>query len=141
MRETRSIVLVAPTWGPNGLLRKFGARVLIPLLEKRWKVILRPHPQSYISERDMLDRLQEELREHSNLHWDDAPDGLRSMARAHVMVSDLSGVVFDFAFVVEKPVITFKFDTEQARSGVGGIALGPMGIDCPGYHWTADHRK
>lgn len=120
------IVLVAPTWGPNGLLRKFGARVLIPLLEKRWTVILRPHPQSYISERDMLDRLQEELREHSNLHWDDAPDGLRSMTRAHVMVSDLSGVVFDFAFVVEKPVITFKFELNK---------LGQESADLPWDLW------
>ncbi len=108
--ENQTIVLVAPTWGMNGLLKKFGSRVLIPLLEKEWKVILRPHPQSSISEKDMLNNLREETKAYSNLEWDDESDGVQSMARADVMVSDLSGVIFDFAFLFEKPVITMKYD-------------------------------
>ncbi|MCC2642240.1 MAG: CDP-Glycerol:Poly(glycerophosphate) glycerophosphotransferase family [Nitrospira sp.] len=106
-------VLVAPTWGSNGLLKKFGARILIPLLDKQWKVILRPHPQSYISEREMIDGLQEKLRSYPNLQWDQANDGTQSMAQANVMVSDLSGMLFDFAFLFEKPVITLKFTVNK----------------------------
>ena len=102
-------VLVAPTWGQNGLLKKFGARILVPLLEKQWKVIVRPHPQSYISEKDMLDRLREELERYPNLLWDRENDGLRSMSHADVMISDLSGIVFDFVFLFERPVITLKY--------------------------------
>jgi hypothetical protein len=106
-------VLIAPTWGPNGLLTRFGERVLTPLLEQPWNIIVRPHPQSYISERNMLDRIREELRKYSNLRWDDSPDALASMSQAQVMISDVSGVVFDFAFLLEKPVITFKFDINK----------------------------
>jgi len=106
-------VLVAPTWGLNGLLKKFGARVLMPLLEKQWKVILRPHPQSYISELEMLDNLREELRQYPHLQWDSDKDGTQSMAQADVMVSDLSGIAFDFAFLFKKPVITLKFDLNK----------------------------
>jgi CDP-glycerol glycerophosphotransferase (TagB/SpsB family) len=106
-------VLVAPTWGQNGLLKRFGARVLVPLLEKQWKVIVRPHPQSYISERDLLDRLQEELKNYTNLVWDHDNDGTQSMSRADVMLSDLSGIVFDFAFLFERPVITVKYDVNK----------------------------
>ncbi len=111
--EHRLTVLVAPTWGLNGLLRKFGTRILIPLLEKRWNVILRPHPQSSISEKEMLDGFRQELRKYDNLRWDHDRDGTQSMARADVMVSDLSGVVFDFAFVFEKPVVTLKYDMNK----------------------------
>jgi CDP-glycerol:poly(glycerophosphate) glycerophosphotransferase len=106
-------VLVAPTWGENGLLRRFGSRILLPLLKKQWKVILRPHPQSSISEKDMLDRLREELRSYSNLLWDHDNDGTQAMARAHVMVSDLSGIAFDFVFLFERPVITLRFDVNK----------------------------
>ena len=109
-------VLVAPTWGLNGLLKKFGARVLIPLLENQWKVIVRPHPQSYISEREMLSSLREKLRRYPNLQWDNDKDGTQSMAQANVMVSDLSGIVFDFAFLFEKPIITLKFDLNKLGS-------------------------
>jgi CDP-glycerol:poly(glycerophosphate) glycerophosphotransferase len=101
-------VLVAPTWGLNGLLGRFGARILVPLLEKKWNVILRPHPQSYISEREMLDGLRDAVRPYSNLKWDEEKDGTESMIRTDAMVSDLSGMAFDFAFLFEKPVITMK---------------------------------
>ncbi len=122
-------VLVAPTWGLNGLLKKFGARVLIPLLQKQWKVIVRPHPQSYISEREMLDTLRDQLRDYPNLEWDNAKDGTQSMARASVTVSDLSGMVFDFAFLFEKPVYTLKFALNK---------LGSEAADLPWELWEVD---
>jgi hypothetical protein len=106
-------VLVAPTWGQNGLLKRFGARILVPLLEKQWKVIVRPHPQSYISEKSMLDQIREELGRYPNLLWDHDNDGTQSMARADVMVSDLSGIAFDFVFLFEKPVITLKYSVNK----------------------------
>lgn len=106
-------VLVAPTWGQNGLLKRFGARILVPLLEKQWKVIVRPHPQSYISENSMLDQIREELGRYPNLLWDHDNDGMQSMSRAHVMVSDLSGIVFDFVFLFEKPAITLKYSVNK----------------------------
>lgn len=118
-------VLVAPTWGLNGLLTKFGARVLTPLLEKQWNVIVRPHPQSYISERELLDRLRDELRQYPNLEWDSNKDGTQSMARANAMVSDLSGIVFDFAFLFEKPVITLKFDLNKLGSEAAELPWDP----------------
>ncbi len=101
-------VLVAPTWGPNGLLQKSGARFLVALLDAGMAVILRPHPQSFISEKNLMIDLQKRLTPYSNLEWDQRPDGLKSMAKADVMISDISGAAFDFAFVFEKPVVTVK---------------------------------
>lgn len=61
----------------------------------------------------MLDRLREELRHYSNLLWDHDNDGIQSMARADVMVSDLSGIVFDFVFLFERPAITLKYGVNK----------------------------
>jgi len=108
--RNRPTVLIAPTWGANGLLKKIGKRVLIPLLQKNWDVILRPHPQSFTSEMAMLDRLGEELKDFPNLVWDRESHGLPSMKRADVMVSDISGVIFDFAYLFNKPIITVKYE-------------------------------
>lgn len=103
-------VLVAPTWGANGLLQRSGSRILVSLLEAGYAVIFRPHPQSVISEKELLFDLQERLRPYTNLDWDQRPDSMESMSKADVMISDISGVAFDFAFVFEKPVITVKSD-------------------------------
>jgi hypothetical protein len=122
----QTTVLVAPTWGPNGLLKRLGTRAIAPLLAKQWKIILRPHPQSRISEKDMLDRVREELRHCSNLLWDDDNDATPSMATADALVSDLSGIVFDFAFLFEKPVITLKYDVAK---------IGQEAADLPWDSW------
>ena len=119
-------VLVAPTWGQNGLLKRLGTPVLMPLLDRQWRIILRPHPQSHISERDMLDRIREETRTYSNLVWDDDSEATQSMAAADVLVSDLSGIVFDFAFIFEKPVITLKYDVTK---------IGQEAADLPWDSW------
>ena len=118
-------VLVAPTWGENGLLQRYGSRILLPLLKRQWKVILRPHPQSHTSEKDMLDRLREELRHYPNLLWNSDNDGTQAMARANVMVSDISGVVFDFVFLFERPVITLRYDLNKIGLEVSDLPWDP----------------
>jgi len=118
-------VLVAPTWGENGLLQRCGSRILLPLLKRQWKVILRPHPQSHTSEKDMLDRLREELRHYPNLLWNSDNDGTQAMARANVMVSDISGVVFDFVFLFERPVITLRYDLNKIGLEVSDLPWDP----------------
>ena len=101
-------VLVAPTWGKNGLLHRWGKQTLLPLLDEGFHVILRPHPQSFISEPQMIHSLKSDLGHYQNLRWDDHKDGLLVMSQADVLVSDLSGIIFDFAFLFEKPVVTVK---------------------------------
>lgn len=134
-------VLVAPTWGANGLLRKFGSRILLPILKQYEQVILRPHPQSYISEKEMLESLREELAPYSNLVWNNDPDGVSVMAKANVLVSDLSGIVFDFAFLFEKPVVTIKSDLNRLGFEAADLPWDPWEfsvLDVLGYQIGED---
>ena len=40
------------------------------------------------------------------MRWDRNPDGFASLSQARLMVSDISGVIFDFAFVFLRPVVS-----------------------------------
>lgn len=122
-------VLVAPTWGGNGLLSRTGATVPRCLAEAGFTVLLRPHPQSFISEKRLMDRLREELNAYPSIIWDTNPDGFASLSRAAVLVSDLSGVVFDFAFVFLRPVVTLEYKLE---------ARGVEAMDLPYPAWEVD---
>ncbi len=102
-------VLVAPTWGRNGLLTRCGERLLATLLDAGLAVTVRPHPQSRSTEPQLLDALARRFDGHPNLRWDHEPDGFSSMRRASVMVSDISGAMFDFAFVFGRPVISIDY--------------------------------
>jgi hypothetical protein len=105
-------VLVAPSWGKNGLLTKFGIDLLLPLLNENFNIVIRPHPQTYISELTMISNLEKKLEKYENFSWDRSNDNSQCMRDADIMISDFSGIIFDFVFVYEKPVLSldFKFD-------------------------------
>lgn len=109
-------VLVAPTWGKLCMLTRYGAAVPKILAEAGFHVILRPHPQSFISDVKLMEDLEIELSGCPNITWDRNPDGFDSLRRASVMISDISGVVFDFAFLFSRPVITL-YDARQDPAG------------------------
>lgn len=111
----KTTVLIAPTWGAPGLLLRYGSAWIELLLNDGYNVILRPHPQSYKSEPALMDKIESELKRYENLKIDRAPSGQVAMASSDIMISDLSGIIFDFAFLFSKPVIIV--DAEIERGG------------------------
>ncbi len=105
-------VLVSPSWGDNSLLKKFGLKLLLPLVKSEMRVILRPHPQSSISETELLDNIKEGLKDFKNVEWDFSRENITSMARSDIMISDFSGIMSDYLFLFSKPVIytSYEFD-------------------------------
>lgn len=98
-------VLLAPSWGPSSILNRFGAKIISALLQTGYHVIIRPHPQSYDSEKKMLDELKSAYPESDSLEWDSSNDNFEVLRRADILISDFSGVIFDFALVFDKPII------------------------------------
>lgn len=88
------------------MLTRTGAMIPKMLAQAGFRVILRPHPQSFVSEPELMEQLAQELSPFDNVQWDRHPDGFASLARAQLMVSDISGVIFDFAFVFLRPVVS-----------------------------------
>ena len=98
-------VLLAPTWGQSGILSRYGAKAIRALLETGYHVIVRPHPQSFSSEKEMLDRLMAEFPESEQLEWNRDNDNFEVLRRSDVMISDYSGVIFDYCLIFDRPVI------------------------------------
>ena len=105
-------VLVSPSWGEVGVLKRFGERLLAPLAATGWQIIIRPHPQSKKSEADMLKRLEERYKDNANVEWDYNRDNIYSMKKADIMISDFSGIVFDYTFLCNKPVMYVNTDMD-----------------------------
>ncbi|MDL2210384.1 CDP-glycerol glycerophosphotransferase family protein [Desulfovibrio sp. OttesenSCG-928-O18] len=112
-------VLVAPTWGNNGLLSRFGLKILLPMAKAGFALTIRPHPQSRAVEKDLLATIEAGLAAFPNVSWDSETSQLPAMLGSDVLVSDLSGIVFDYAFVMEKPVVTIAMavDTRGLEAG------------------------
>ncbi len=98
-------VLVSPSWGKSALLGLYGEKLLDPLAKSGMRIIIRPHPQSRISEKEMLDRLHERYKDCKNIEWDNERDNIYSLKKADIMISDFSGIVYDYTFLCDKPVM------------------------------------
>lgn len=98
-------VLLAPTWGPSAIFNIHGGKIIDVLLQTGYHVIIRPHPQSFSSEKEMLDKLMQEYPESEQLEWNRDTDNFEVLRRSDILISDFSGVVFDFSLIYDKPVI------------------------------------
>ena len=56
----------------------------------------------------MLTRLQERYKDNKNITWDFERDNIYSMKKSDIMISDFSGIIFDYTFLCDKPVMYVK---------------------------------
>ena len=105
-------VLISPSWGKSALLSRYGEKLLDPLVKTDWRIIVRPHPQSLQVEKEMIDKLSVRYRETPNLEWDFNRENIFSLNKADIMISDFSGIVLDYMFLLNKPVIYVSQDMD-----------------------------
>ena len=107
-------VLLAPSWGKSALFGVYGARIIEVLLATGWHLIIRPHPHSFTVERELLEELMAKYPDSQQLEWNRDRDNFEVLRRSDVLVSDFSGVIFDFTLVYDKPVIYTDPDIDLA---------------------------
>ncbi len=114
-------VLVSPSWGASGLLSLYGEKLLDPLAATGWNIIVRPHPQSKVVEKDMIARFQAKYNKNNKIIWDFAPDNIVSISKADIMISDFSSITLDFAFLRGKPFLAAVGDFDARPYDAGKV--------------------
>ena len=103
-------ILVAPAWGDRSYLSVCGEEIIDNLLENNYKVIFRPHPQAWTSEKELTERIVFKYSSNNLFSIDKSPDNSESLSKAKVLICDISGIIYDFAFLKRRPVITVDID-------------------------------
>ncbi len=98
-------VLLAPSWGPSAIFSVYGERILELLIDTGYHIIVRPHPQTFTSEKEMIEKLMAKYPESENLEWNRDRDNYQVLRRSDIMITDFSGIIFDFTLIYDKPVI------------------------------------
>ena len=106
----KPVVLVAPSWGKSGILSKYGEKFLSALEKCDFEIIVRPHPQTVVSEANILNPLKERFKD---FEWSFDNDNFNVLNKADILITDFSGIIFDFALIFNKPIIyaDTSFDT------------------------------
>jgi hypothetical protein len=117
----RFTVLLAPSWGVNSLFNRFGHRLIDALISTGYHLIIRPHPQSVTAEKDMLDELMMAYPESDHLEWNFDADNFEVLRQSDIMISDFSGVIYDFSLVFEKPVLYLESEFDTSKNDAAWI--------------------
>jgi hypothetical protein len=98
-------VLVAPTWGENGLIERHGLDVIKPLIDAGLRVVLRPHPRTRKLHPNILDKIAAYYVNEPRFRLDEDADATTSLLDSDIMLSDWSGAALEFSLGLERPII------------------------------------
>lgn len=107
-------VLLAPSWGKSAIFQKYGTKIIDALLKTGYHIIIRPHPQSFVSEGKLIEEIMKQYPESEQLEWNRDNDNFDVLNRADIMISDFSGVIFDFSLVFNKPIIYAEIEFDSS---------------------------
>jgi hypothetical protein len=109
--NSTKIVLLAPSWGPSSILNRNGEELIDAILDTEYSLIIRPHPQSYVSEMELINML---TKKYPQIEWNKDNDNFDVLNKADILISDYSGAIYDFAFLFDKPVIYTDVDFDDS---------------------------
>lgn len=121
-------VLIAPSWQNGNIMENSVTGLLDSLLPHEINVIVRPHPQYMRKYAEKLNLLKERYSNYNNLTIEDDFSGNTSIFSADVLISDWSGIAYEYAFVTKKPVLFVNTPMKVMNPEYSKIEIEPLEI-------------
>jgi len=121
-------VLLAPSWGENGILERIGSKVVEVLLGTGLHVTVRPHPMTLKTQPSCINELRKIFSNKSNFVLETDIRSMDSLVDSDVLISDWSGVALEYAFGLEKPVLFIDTPRKVNNPDYNEINVEPIEI-------------
>ncbi len=104
-------ILIAPSWNynPKNFINTSCIELISRLLNKKFKVIFRPHPQHYTKNKIILKQIRKNFKENTNFKFDNNFSNIESIQKSEILITDNSGIAIEFCLIAKRPV--FYFDS------------------------------
>jgi len=103
----------------------FGEELIERLLLRGYKVVFRPHPQnSYFSPNfhPLIKRIVKKFKKYKNFIFDiDANDYLYYYANSKILITDISGTAYTYAFLTNKPTLFLSPNEKFIKKDLGDL--------------------
>lgn len=127
-KKSEKCVLIAPSWGTEGLLEVHGMVLIDSLLKSGVRTIVRPHPMTLSKNPKLIDTFQDKFADNPRYSLDLNVNSNKSLLIADIMISDWSGSAFDFSFGLLKPVIFIDTHKKVNNSNYYELEMNPLEI-------------
>lgn len=110
----KEFILLAPTWGERSFFSKSGISIIEKLLKANFDIVYRPHPQSFLTEKKLIERIELKFGENVKFKIDKSTDNFETLSRSSILITDISsGMIYDSIFKFNIPVIAVDFNWDD----------------------------
>ena len=121
-------VLVAPSWGDEGVLEQLAQPLTKTLLDSGFNVIIRPHPMTIKRHPKILDELRVSFGGDRRFKLEVDISDVWSLHKSHVMISDWSGAALEYAFGLERPVLFLDMPRKVNNQDYWKLDIEPLEV-------------
>lgn len=119
-------VVIAPSWGQGNLLESLVEDLVPILMDGGYRVVIRPHPGFLTYCRELLSRLERRWASHDRFGVEDPRATNKSLFTADLLISDYSGVAYEYAFLRERPVLFVDVPLKMLNPNWQRFSITPM---------------
>lgn len=109
--EKNNYLLIAPTWidSNNNFYQEYYYDLIKVILNSSTDVIFRPHPESFKRHKNYILDLENEFKKFDNFKID-ISNNFSIVYNANYLVTDWSGISFEYMYLTKKPAIFFEIE-------------------------------
>lgn len=122
-------ILIAPSWQKDNIMDSCVNEIIENLIEKNYQIIVRPHPEytkRFSNNVSELARKYKDKKEKVIIETDFSISS--SIFEADLMISDWSGVAYEFAFSTKKPVLFINTPMKIMNVNYTKLGIEPLEI-------------
>ena len=126
LSAAKRTVLIAPSWGAANVLESCGGHLVGLLLEAGYEVIIRPHPETVKRSPKLVALFDSKFGNNPDFTLEVSVATDDSLLRADVLISDYSGVVLEYAFGTERPVLFLDVPPKVQNQRFKELGIEPL---------------
>ena len=126
--NTENLIIIAPTYGDNNLLKICGVKLIEILLDSNFKVLLRPHFRIFKESEDIIRIIRNKFQNNNNFLLEEGTIKPEIFHSSRCMISDWSGISLEYAFIFERPIIYIDVPKKELNEEADKISLTPIEV-------------
>ena len=126
--KKENLVIIAPSYGEKNLLQVCGIELIRILLESNFRVLLRPHFRIFKDSKKLISKIIDQFGNNPNFILEEGIISSEIFNSSLCMISDWSGISFEYAFTFERPVIFIDVPKKILNPDSSDISLEPIEI-------------
>ena len=124
----KNLVLITPSYGKENLLQKCGIELIDLLLKSNYRVLLRPHFRTLKDSKKLISSIMKKFGGDPKFIFESGIIPSKYFQNSICMISDWSGISFEYAFTFERPIIFIDVPKKILNPDSDDISLIPIEI-------------